>query len=215
MPGRTSINRNAVNEMLKNEGMHLITTQDEFEKMLDVMVRFYANDELFIWFCDGEYDEITARNIMRAGLCSMPNAVSYADSPEMNAVAAWIPPGNKNLPIISYLNNGGMDLFKQRGLRIIYKLLRYQGYATKMHKAITGKGDWYLFSYAVNPEVDSYEFSEKILRPITKYGWDRGEACYSEVTSDHGINFMKAAGFQVRDQGKIPGSKVNYYGVMV
>ena len=96
-----------------------------------------------------------------------------------------------------------------------FRLLRYQGYATKMNKRITGKGDWYLFSYAVDPDLDSYEFSEKILRPITRYAWGTGEACYCEVTSDTGINFMKAAGFQVRAQGRVPGSKVNYYGVMV
>ena len=215
MAGRTPRNINSVKEMLKNEGMYLINTEEDMEKMLDVMVSFYSKDALFNWMCDGEYDETIARNILRAGLFSMPNAISYADSPEFNAVAAWIPPGNKVLSIIPYLKNGGYDLYKQRGIRIAYKLLSYQGYAGKMHKNVTGKGDWYLFSYAVNPDVDSSEFSEKILRPITGYAWDTGEACYCEVTSEAGINFMKAAGFQVRHQGKVPGSNVDYYGVMV
>lgn len=208
-------NINDVKDMLRQQGLYLINTIDETEKMLDVMVRFYADDALFLWFCDGKYDENTARNLLRAGLYSMPNAISYADSPEFNAVAAWIPPGNRNLPIFPYLKNGGFELYKQRGLGIIYKLLRYQGFSSKMHKSITGKGDWYLFSYAVDPDLDCYEYSEKILRPITKYSWETGDACYCEVTSDKGINIMRAAGFQVRDQGRISGSKVNYYGVMV
>ena len=214
MPGKNTVNINDVKEMLRQEGMYLIEDSDETEKMLDVMVRFYAEDELFKWFCDGEYDEVTVRNIMRAGICSMP-AISYADSSEFNAVAAWIPPGNKVLSIIPYLQNGGIDLYRQRGMRIVSKLLSYQGYASKMHKFITGNVDWYLFSYAVNPDCDCFEYSEKILRPITRYGWERGEACYCEVTSDLGIHIMKAAGFQVRDQGKIPRSNVDYYGVMV
>lgn len=212
---RSYRNTNEVKEMLGQEGLYLIDTRDEMEKMLDVMVRFYADDALFIWLCGGKYDEETSRNMLRASLYSMPNAISYADSPEFNAVAAWVPPGNKNLPIIPYLKNGGLDIYKQNGIGIIYRMLSYQGYSSRMHKQITGKGDWYLFSYAVDPELDCFAYSEKILRPMTGYSWDTGYACYCEVTSDKGINIMKAAGFQVRDQGRISGSKVNYYGVMV
>lgn len=212
---RRSININEVKSVLRHEGMYIIDTRDDFDRMLEVMVKFYTEDELFIWFCGGAYDETTSRNILRAGLYSMPNSISYADSPELNAVASWIPPGNKNLPIISYLKNGGYELFRQNGPGIADRLLRYQNYAGKMHKSITGKGDWYLFTYAVDPKLDSNEYSEKILRPMTRYGWEHGEACYSEVTSDRGVNFMRAAGFQVRDQGRVPGSKVDYYGVMV
>ncbi len=212
---RSYRNINDVKEVLRQEGLYLINTRDEMEKMLDVMVRFYADDALFIWLCGGKYDEETTRNMLRASLYSMPNAISYADSPEFNAVAAWVPPGDKNLPIIPYLKNGGIDIYKQNGVGIIYRMLRYQLYSSGMHKQITGKGDWYLFSYAFNPELDGYEYSEKLLRPMTRYSWDTGDACYCEVTSDKGTNIMKAAGFQVRDQGIISGSEVSYYGVMV
>ncbi len=215
MSRRNSVNRREVTDLLKQEGMYIIETREDVERMLDVMARFYADDALFDWLCDGEYDEMTAKYLMSAGIYSMPAVISYADSPEFNAVAAWVPPGNKVLSPIPYLTNGGLDLYKQRGVRIMSKLLNYQGIATRMHKSITGKGDWYLFSYAVNPDCDEYEFSGKILRPITKYGWERGEACYCEVTSDRGINIMRAAGFQVRDQIRIPRSRVIYYGVMV
>ncbi|MCR5509364.1 MAG: hypothetical protein K6F54_00190 [Lachnospiraceae bacterium] len=212
---RISVNIDEVKDMLRREGMYIINTVDDMEKMLDVMVKFYIEDELFIWMCGGEYNETTSRNILRAGIYSMPNCISYADSPDLNAVAAWIPPGNKNLPIISYLKNGGYEICKQNGIGIVNRLLTYQGYASRMHKSITGKGDWYLFSYAVNTNLDYNEYSEKILRPMTKYGWETGESCYSEVTSERSVTFMRAAGFQVRDQGRIPRSKVNYYGVMV
>lgn len=215
MPGRYSVNRHDVEEMLRREGMYIIETREDIDRMLRVMTDFYAADALFAWLCGGEYDETTSRNIIYAGLGSMPNIIAYADSPEFNAVAAWTPPGGKNLPIIPYVKNGGFELYKQNGLGLVYRLLSYQGYAMKMHRSITGKRDWYLFSYAVNPDLDEYEYSEKILRPITKYGWERGEACYCEVNSDRGINIMRAAGFQVRAQGRIPRSNVDHYGVMV
>ncbi len=214
MARRTYRNINEVKELIRQEGMYLINTDEDIEKMLDVMVKFYAEDALFQWLCDGEYDEAIARNIVRSGLYSMPN-ISYADSPDFNAVAAWIPPDNKILSIIPYLKNGGYDLYKMRGMRIVYKMLSYQNFASKMHKRITGTGDWYLFSYAANPECDCYEFGRKILRPITKYGWETGEACYCEVSTERGINIMRAAGFQVREHGRVPGSRVYFYGVMV
>jgi hypothetical protein len=215
MPGRISRSMNDVKEMLRQKGLYLVEAREDIEKMIEVMVRFYSDDDLFKWLCGGEYDEATTANIMRAGVFSMPNAIAYADSTDFNAVAVWIPPGNKNLPIVSYLKNGGFELIRQGGLGMVYRLLSYQGYASKMHKSITYEGDWYLFSYAVDPDLNCDEFSEKILRPITELSWETGESCYSEVTSDRGINIMRAAGFQVRDQGQIPGSRVTYYGVMV
>ena len=210
-----SVSMTEVKNMLIREGMYLIENDEDIAKMLDVMVRFYSADALFGWLCDNKYDETVVKNIMRAALYLMPNTIAYADSADFNAVAAWVPPGYKGLSVIQYIRNGAYELYKHRGFKIINRLLTYQRCASKMHRNITGHKDWYLFSYAVNPDCDSFEYSEKILRPITKYGWDRGEACYCEVTSDTGINIMKAAGFQVRDQGRIPGSSVNYYGVMV
>ncbi len=215
MPGRHYRNLNDVKDMLRQEGMYLVESSDEVERMLDVMVRFYAEDALFIWLCGGEFDPVTAKNLIRAGVVSMTNAIAYADSPDFNAAAAWIPPGSKSLPAVPYLRNGGYEIIKRGGLSMLYRLIRYQGCANRVHKKITGKEDWYLFAFAVDPKFDSYEYSEKILRPITRYAWETGDACYGEVNSDRGINIMKTAGFQVRAQGKIPGSRVNHYGVMV
>ncbi len=215
MAGRISRDVNEIKEMLRQEGLYLIESPEDTEKMLDVMVEFYYGDALFNWFCGGEYDRHTSRNILRAGVASMPYIIAYADSPEFKAVAAWVPPGNKALAVIPYLKNGGYDLYKERGMQIVYRLFSYQNYAGKIRKSITGKKDWYLFSFAVDSRYDCNEYSQKILRPMTKYGWERGEACYSEVNSDKGINYMRAAGFQVREQGKLPGGRVNHYGVMV
>lgn len=44
MPRRNSVNRNEVMDMLRREGMYIIETRDDVNKMLDVMARFYADD---------------------------------------------------------------------------------------------------------------------------------------------------------------------------
>ncbi len=215
MASRIPKNVNEIKDVLRQEGLYLIENDEDLDRALDVMVDFYDGDALFTWFCGGEYDKRTTRNILRSGICSMQNTIVYADSEEINAVAAWIPPGNRSISVIPYLKNGGFELYRDKGLSIARRLLRYQGYASRMRKNITGKRDWFLFAYAVDPGKDVNEYSQKILRPVTRYGWEQGEACYSEVNSDRGISFMRAAGFQVRDQGKVPGGRINHYGVMV
>lgn len=215
MAGKNSQNVNRIKSVLRREGLYIIESDEDIDRMLDVMVKFYDGDALFTWFCGGVYERKTTRNILSSGVYSMPGTVMYADSEEFNAVAAWVPPGNQSISVIPYLKHGGFELYKEKGFSIAYRLLSYQGYASKMRKNITGKRDWFLFAYAVDPGKDVNEYSQKILRPVTKYGWEQGEACYSEVNSDRGISFMRAAGFQVRDQGKVPGGKVNHYGVMV
>ena len=48
MPRRNSVNRNEVMDMLRREGMYIIETRDDVNKMLDVMARFYADDRIII-----------------------------------------------------------------------------------------------------------------------------------------------------------------------
>ena len=92
-----------IRETLKNAGLHIVS-KNEIDKLADVAMDAYENYPLHNWFCGGTYNLFISKIIMKISLKSMfDNGVIYADSPELNGFAIWLPPpfsGNKTLPFL-------------------------------------------------------------------------------------------------------------------
>ena len=212
--GKTLKNLDDGKKVIREAGLYLVEKRD-YDKVLDIMSDFYSSDSLLHWICDGKHVKKVGSSLYRACLNAMTSALIYADSPDMNAVAVWAPPGFSVLNPGQFMKNGGWELYKIGGLHLFYKLLKYDFYVTRIHRRQTAGKDWFLFLYGVKDTDNIMTFGEKMFLPMTRYCWDKGLACYSEVNSDKAIMFLKQAGFQVREQGKIPGSNVNHYGVLI
>jgi GNAT superfamily N-acetyltransferase len=201
-------------KVIREAGLYIVKESD-YERILNVAADYYEEDALVTWLCGGKFRREVFMNIVRAAIYAMPDTFIYADSDEFNALAIWNAPGFSGINVPNYLKKGGYDLLKLGGISLIFRLFIYNSYATKLRKRQTGGKDWYLFVYTVRTISQGQGYGEKMLKPITEFAWKRGEACYSEVNNDIGIAIMKQAGFQVREQGKVPGSNVNHYGLIV
>ena len=201
-------------KVVRDAGLYIVK-EDEYDRMLDIASMYYVTDKLLIWLCNGVYDPKVFKHIIRGMIKSTPDSLIYADSPDMNAIAFWMPPDASRISLLAFFKHGGSELLKSRGVMFFLRLINYELYATRLRKRQTGGKDWFLFMYTVKNANSGMGYGEKMLMPITEFAWGRGEACYSEVNTDDGIAMLKQAGFQVREQGKVPGSNVNHYGVLV
>lgn len=201
-------------KVIREAGLYIVKESD-YERILNVAADYYEEDALVTWLCGGKFKREIFMNIVRAAIYSMPDTFIYADSEDFNALAIWIAPGFGGVNIPVYFKNGGFDLLKKGGIGLIFRLFIYNMYSGGLRKRQTGGKDWYLFVYTVRTISKGLGYGERMLKPITEFAWKRGEACYSEVNNDIGIAIMKQAGFQVREQGKVPGSNVNHYGMIV
>ena len=214
MAVKSSKNVDEAKKVIREAGLYIVKESD-YERILNVAADYYEADALVTWLCGGKFRREIFMNIVRAAIYSMPDVFIYSDSEEFNALAIWIAPGFSGVNIPLYLKKGGFDLLKMGGMALIFRLLIYNAYSNRLRKRQTGGKDWYLFVYTVRTIAKGLGYGEKMLKPITEFAWKRGEACYSEVNNDEGIAIMKQAGFQVREQGTVPGSNVNHYGVIV
>ena len=214
MAVKNSKNVEEAKKVIRDAGLYIVKESD-YERILNVAADYYEEDALVTWLCGGKFRRDIFMNIVRAAIFSMPDTFIYADSEEFNALAIWDAPGFAGVSVITYLKKGGLDLLKQGGISLIFRLFIYNLYSGRLRKRQTGGKDWYLFVYTVRTIAKGLGYGERMLKPITEFAWKRGEACYSEVNNDVGIAIMKQAGFQVREQGKVPGSNVKHYGMIV
>ena len=214
MAVKNSKNVEEAKKVIRDAGLYIVKESD-YERILNVAADYYEEDALVTWLCGGKFRRDIFMNIVRAAIFSMADTFIYADSEEFNALAIWDAPGFAGVSVITYFKKGGLDLLKQGGISLIFRLFIYNLYSGRLRKRQTGGKDWYLFIYTVRTIAKGLGYGERMLKPITEFAWKRGEACYSEVNNDVGIAIMKQAGFQVREQGKVPGSNVNHYGMIV
>ena len=203
-----------IREALKNVGLHIVS-KNEIDKLADVAMDAYENYPLHNWFCGGTYNLFISKIIMKISLKSMfDNGVIYADSPELNGFAIWLPPpfsGNKTLP---FLFNGGIKLILKSGLGIIAKLLKYENYAMSLKKKYTNHEDWYLFNLSVAKKSQNRGIASKLLRPMLEV-CDSGQfVCYLETNKEANVPMYEHFGFELAHQGVIPGTTVNHYAMV-
>ena len=203
-----------IREALKNAGLHIIS-KNEIDKLADVAMDAYENYPLHNWFCGGTYNLFISKIIMKISLKSMfDNGVIYADSPELNGFAIWLPPpfsGNKTLP---FLFNGGIKLILKSGLGIIAKLLKYENYAMSLKKKYTNHEDWYLFNLSVAKKSQNQGIASKLMRPMLELCDSNQFVCYLETGKESNVGMYEHFGFELAEQGMVPGTTVGHYAMV-
>ena len=92
---------------IEKAGLYIVQEKD-LDRLAEVAADAYRDYPLHNWFTKGKYDARASELLMLISLRTMTeDAVIYADSPDINGFAAWLPfgfTGNKALP---FLANGG------------------------------------------------------------------------------------------------------------
>ena len=157
--------RNAI----EKAGLYLVKKED-LDHLAAVSADAYQDYPLHNWFTKGKYDPIASKLLMQVSLKTMTeDAVIYADSPELNGFAAWLPlgfTGNKTIP---FLLNGGLELFLHSGFGLIGRLLTYENYAMNLKKQYTDHYDWYLFNLSIKKDAQGKGLASKLMRPMLQF----------------------------------------------
>lgn len=192
-------------------GLYLAERKD-MERLAEIAMEAYRDYPLHNWFTNGRYDCEASKRIMEVSLRTMEkDGVIYADSPQMNGFAAWLPLGFTGSKTIPFLTHGGMRLILRSGPQIIGKLLAYETYAMNLKKKYTENVDWYLYNLSVSPQAQGKGIATKLLRPMLNFCDRENIVCYLETNKQSNVSLYQHFEFQLSEQGLIPGSHVMHY----
>lgn len=201
-------------DSLKNAGLYIVSAQ-EIKRLADVAMSAYENYPLHNWFSGGKYDKKASKIIMEISIKTMiDSGIIYADSPDLNGFAIWMPPhfsGSKTLP---FFLKGGIKLILNSGLGIIEKLLKYENYAMGLKKKYTNHNDWYLYNLSVSKNSQNKGIASKLLYPMLEFCDSNKQICYLETNKDTNVPLYEHFGFELLEEGLIPDTDLKHYAMI-
>lgn len=202
--------------IIEEKGFYPVKSTEAFEKYLDNSIEGFKNNSLFSYICGGEFDVNTVKALMCTSYSVVVNtAIAYADSPELNSCAVWIPSGVFRDNFKDFFAAGGVSMFKNSGKLFTKRLLDYEKSVNNMKRNHTNHNDYYLFNYECSPKVDSTELFSQMVKPVVDYAWNTGRTCYVELSIEARINALLKMGFHIADKVRFPKEDITVYGMMV
>ena len=176
------------------------------------LAKGFAGYELFEYFCQNEYDFSKMKVFWEVALRASYNyAYSISDSVQANGVAVFFPPEYKDIGFISYLNAGGYRLIPKLD---VVRMLKFDNFASKIKKKYADESTWYLYSFAVLPEVRGTGIGSKLLKTILNYFDQENQTCYLETLKKENVSLYEHYGFKLMEEVKVPGSEMTLYAML-
>lgn len=171
----------------------------------------YLDYELLKKILRDSFDDALLRKLWTISIQSLKNeALFVADSPEVNGVSIWTPPGFTGSKLLPFFKAGGLTL----PLPILLRLERYEQYAMKLKKKYTQHQGWYLYDLAVRKDCQRQGIAAKILHPVLAYIEQRGQSCYLETHNPVNVDIYRKFGFELMEVGSVPGLHIQHYAML-
>lgn len=201
-------------KVIEKAGLYIVQEKD-MDRLAQVAADAYQDYPLHNWLTNGKYDAKASKLIMQITLKTMvSDAVIYADSPEINGFAVWLPFGFTGSKTLPFLLNGGLELILHAGLGIIGRLLTYENYAMNLKKSFTDNYDWYLYNLSVRKDSQGKGVASKLLRPMLTFCDDEKMVAYLETNKQTNVGLYEHYGFALKKEEQIPKSPVTHYAMV-
>ena len=125
-------------------------------------------------------------------------------TPGMEAVAAWMPPGNERESPWRMIKGRCIAGHSKLGLAVIRSYLRMEEVAHKMRIRYITEPHWYLSQLGVEPELQGKGYGQRVLTPTLQRIDGEGKAAYLETLNPRAVPFYQKLGFQVCEEAHLP-----------
>lgn len=197
--------------VIRKNGLYIIEKKD-IDAVAEIAADAYEDYPLHNWFTKGKYNKKVSKLIMKISLKTMfKDAVIYADSPELNGFAIWLPFGFTGSKTLPFLFNGGFKLIFTVGIGIIGRLLTYETYAMKLKKKYTNNVDWYAYNLSIKKSAQGKGIASKLFRPMLDFCDREKMICYLETNKEKNVTLYEHYGFELVEKNLIPKSDVWHY----
>lgn len=187
--------------------------RSELNRFVECGVDSFSGYALYNHFLSKKFYQVQLRIIMKSLLLANKDAVVYADSPEVNGFALWLPPGYKQMEPLNYALGGGAwrMLFVPGGIRSVGRIDDTERYAFDRKMQITGGADLYLYALGVKKVKQKMGFATKLVRPMLEYANLVGLSAYLETYDEANVAIYEHLGFKLHDVSVVPESNLTHY----
>jgi len=183
-------------------------------KASDLLGRAFADDPLMsFWLSDPSQRHKYVPQMMRfvVRYCLLHGLVET--TPEINGVACWLPPGEAEYHYGSLLRTGLLPIPFRSGLRNYARMYANDAFMHSIRQRACPGPHWYLWVLGVAPGFQGQGIGSRLL----SYGLERVDAqhlpCYLDVNNPRNIPLYQKFGFEVVEEGQLPGYSLRSWGM--
>lgn len=128
----------------------------------------------------------------------------YATSPELEGVAAWLPPGNNYLSPWQALMAAPIDtlrFLRHGGTRVLAGM----EFVEEMEKRNAPMPHWHFGPIGVDPDFQGQGLASKLIRPMLERIDAEGLPVCLETNTEENIAIYERFGFEVKERADMPG----------
>ena len=184
----------------------------EFETAFKSAASAYENYPLFNYFLEENSKADLIKQILSASVKAIKSeSIGLSVGGKHHAVAIFIKPNYKGVPVFPFLLSGGAELIFKHSPQIIFRLLNYERYAMMLKKQYSDENCWYLYSLTVHPRYQHKGLASAVIRPMLDFLDATGQSCYLETNKSCNVSMYEHFGFVLLETGKIPRTSVVHY----
>ncbi len=136
---------------------------------------------------------------------------TYATSPSLEGIAAWLPPGETDMPWHKILRAGALSLLFKVKPSMLLRLSHLFRTSVDIRERQSPFPHWYLSLLCVAPEHQGKGYGSALLSPMLARIDSEHLPCYLETTEKKNVLFYERHGFRVVETGKIPDAPLMFW----
>lgn len=180
----------------------------------DLLGRAFTDDPLMsFWLPDPSQRHRYVPLMMRfvARYCRLRGLVEIG--PEENGAACWMPPGEVEYHFGSLLRSGWLPIPFRSGLRNYSRMYANDAFMHSIRLRACPGPHWYLWVLGVEPGFQGQGIGSRLL----SNGLERVDShhlpCYLDVNNPRNIPLYQRFGFEVFEEGQLPGYQLRSWGM--
>jgi ribosomal protein S18 acetylase RimI-like enzyme len=176
-----------------------------------VFAKAMMNDDVHLSFFPNQETRLRKLTCLYEYKLELEYKSCYTTSRNIEGLAIWEAPGEQHTGLNLLEIISGIKLIWQCGIRALFRMIRYQNWASKTRDRIATQPYWYLNVIAVDPEHQGKGFASKLIKPIIKEAVENKHMIYLETQNKNNVKIYEKYGFRLVDEILIPKTSVIHY----
>lgn len=182
----------------------------------ETLARAFQEYPLMAWFTPDAEERLRQVRLFHTKMVRY--AIRYgeviATSPALEAVLVWVPSEKAKQTWWREMRCGNYRLLFTNGKRPGPRQAAYGAYSTAVHRRHATMPHIYLRLLGVDPAHRGKGYSSLLLRAAFERADREGRPCWLETQAERNVSIYRHLGFEVMEEGTIPGSDIRSWGML-
>ena len=191
-------------------------TKAQVKPSAEMFARALQDDPLYTCFIPNSTERKDKSHILFEGMLryGVLYGEVYATSPNLEGVASWVPSEKVDFTTWRIIRSGIFSVFFGLGKKVISRMLSFGDYTSSLHRNHASSPHLYLFMIGVDPIFQGKGYASKLLKPMFLRIDQEHLPCYLETHNEKNVSIYQHFGFEVVEEGTIPGTNVTHWGML-